>query len=505
MKIEYKVATMVKLVFRCMLLVSISLNDSVWAYSSVNNFLLQPSGEYSIAYEDLHWINNNICPDPQMSNVNESEFSQANIQHCHELMIRLYYPTAKSNDVGSLYYHPTVEVEQATLSAIDGVKKEHIEQLSQLKSHTTKNAPPVLNEKFPVILFSPGFGVQTQLYENIITELVSHGFIVVGINAVLINGDIELPNSRVINTIPHIADEVAEKIMPMLEQDIAFVYSNIHAKTQHPVFKAMDVDNIGAMGHSIGARALANIVNLHNNWFKALLTYDMASFDAEDSSLQIKIPHMHIISAYWKSSHDWPIEHHLGTNGYLVVLSPSTQDKHYSYHMNFSDFSTLQYLPAYQAARKAYSTKQSLGEEVIFLSNMPRENQFRHITKPCYVIVNLQNSWKLFYQEAGNKLQALDIKWIPHLQKALNNLPPISKLTPSDRDTIKLIIHAYHQGYGQNLGTGNGFEITKAINVYTLTFFKHFLKKITEDALTSCSNLSDNTQIDCGHNQYKSK
>lgn len=470
------------------------------ANQSIDSFLLRPSGKYGVAFKDLHWINNNICPDPQFSEKNKNDFSHDNKRYCHELMIRVYYPTALNSYAGSLYYRPTIDVEKATLKSVPDMTSISIDQLSQLKSHTIKNAPPVKNKKFPVVLFSPGFGVQTQLYENIITELVSHGFIVIGINSVFIDGDIELPDGHIVRTILHNRSEAANKITPILEQDISFVYKEIHAKIQNKVFKSMDLNHIGALGHSIGGRAIANVVNQHKDWFQALITLDMASYKANDSLMQFKIPYMHIISAYWKSYFNWPLHYQLGKNGYLVTLSPSAKDQHYSYHLNYTDFSTLQYLPAYLASMTYEQSKLAAGEDVIIQMNLPKENRMNKINRPCYVIVKPHNTWRMFYYEPGKKYNEIDIQMVSGLHAALNNLPLIKQIASSDIAKIKNIVDAYHQQYGNYLGKGNGIEITKAINEYVFKFFNYFLKDIKDESFKNCMKISDNTYIECGHN-----
>lgn len=497
-QVDNRTSTMIKLILNSVLLGCITFSHIIMANQSVNSFLLRPSGKYGIAFKDLHWINNNICPDPRFSEKNKKDFSHDNKRHCHELMIRVYYPTALNSYAGSLYYRPTIEVEQTTLRSIPGIKPMDIDHFAQLKSHTIKNAPPVENKKFSVVIFSPGFGVQTQLYENIITDLVSHGFIIVGINSVFIDGDIELPNGHVVHTLAvQNRNEAATKTMRVLEQDISFVYNKIHIKTQDMVFNSMDLKHIGALGHSIGGKAIANIVNQHEDWFQALVTLDMASYKPNDSMMQFNIPYMHVISAYWKSYFNWPLQYHLGKNGYLVVLSPSEKDKHYSYHMNFSDFSTLQYLPVYQASMANDHSKLTAGKDVVIQIKMPEESQFNTLSKPCYVIVKHQNTWKVFYYEPGKKKNEVEIKMISGLQAALNNLP-MKQLTSFDTAPIKNIIHAYHQQYGSYIGKGNGFKITKAIDTYLSNFFSHFLKNTTNIRLEKCIKLSDDTFIECG-------
>lgn len=489
---------MTKLILSCLSLACITFCQITMADHLSINVLLRPSGQYGVAFEDLHWLNTNICPDLQFSEKNENDFSPDNKRHCHELMLRVYYPTSINSDDASLYYRPTIEVEKSTLKSVPDMKSTSIDQLSQLKSHTIKNAPPVKNKKFPVVLFSPGFGVQTQLYENIITELASHGFIVIGINSVFIDGDIELPDGHIVRTILHNRSEAANKITPILEQDIAFVYKKIQANMQNKVFKSMDLNQIGALGHSIGGRAIANVVNQHKDWFQALITLDMASYKANDSLMQFKTPYMHIISAYWKSYFNWPLHYRLGKNGYLVTLSPSAKDQHYSYHLNYTDFSTLQYLPAYQASMTFEQSKLAAGEDVIIQKNLPKENQMNKINRPCYVIVKPQNTWRMFYYEPGKKNNEIDIQMVSGLHAALNDLPLIKQITLSDTSKIRNIVDAYHQQYGNYLGKGNGIEITKAIDAYVIDFFSRFLKNTSSISLEKCQRITKNTCIVCG-------
>ncbi len=370
--------------------------------------------------------------------------------------------------------------------------------IEQLKSHTIANAPVVKKKKFPVILFSSGVGGQIQFYENTITELVSHGYIVVGINSVFINGDILLPNNTVASTVGTENWNVVSKItLPVLEKDISFVYKKIHDPAQDPVFKSIDLKHIGALGHSFGGRAIANVANQHGEWFQALLTLDMEVHMGSYQPKNFMMPSMHIISAYWRSAFNWqPLQYHLGKNGYLVTLSPSADNKHYSYHMNFTDLSTLQYLQAYQAAMEYNHSKLAKGEDVLIKTSLEPDNQLSDIKRPLYLIEKKGNAWSLVYYEPGKKATKIDFEMIPGLQTALDQLP-LTPLTESKLIPIKTMIHAYHHGFGNILGTGNGYQITKALNLYVIDFFNAFLKG-EKNPFKSCVPLTSNTYLECG-------
>ena len=489
---------MIRLILNTIFLYAILFGHTTMASQPITDYLFKPTGKYGVAFKDFHWINNNICPDLNFSKENQQYFSSDNKKYCHELMVRVYYPTTFKTYAKTPYYRPIIDAEQNTLKKISTIKLEDIKQLAQLKSNTIENSPIVKNIQFPVILFISGHGGQTQLYENVITQLVSNGYIVVGINAVFINGDIALPNNKIVSIVEaQNWDVVAKKIFPILEQDISFVYEKIHDALQDPVFKSMDLKHIGALGHSFGGRAIANVANQHEKWFQALMTFDMEVHMGSFKSKYTTLPCMHIISSYWRSAFNWlPLVYQLNKNGYLVTLSPTEKNKHYSYHMNFSDFSTLQYLPAYQALMTYNHSRLRIGEDIIIKTSGKIIDNSNSIKRPCYLIVKNKNSWDVFYYEPGKNAEKIDLEMIAGLQAALNKLSP-TQLKESELIPVKNIIHAYHQGFGNYLGNGNGFQITKAVNLYAVDFFNTFLKN-EKNPFKECVSLTGNTHMECG-------
>jgi hypothetical protein len=116
---------------------------------SINDYLFKPAGKYGVAFKDFHWTNNNICPDPNFSKENQKYFSSDNKRYCHELMVRVYYPTTFKTYANTPYYRPIVYAEQNTLKKISTIKLEDIKQLGQLKSNTIENSP-IIKECVPL-------------------------------------------------------------------------------------------------------------------------------------------------------------------------------------------------------------------------------------------------------------------------------------------------------------------------------------------------------------------
>lgn len=488
---------MIKLILNTLLISCVIFSPIIMASQPTTDYLFQSTGKYSVAFKDLHWINNTVCPDPNFSTKNQGIFDSHNKKYCHELSVRIYYPTQFKAGDGTPYYQSIIRAEKKVLQTIPTVKLNDIKTLQQLKSHTIENAPVVQHRQFPVILFISGSGGLAQMYENIITQLVSHGYIVVGINSMFIHGDIILPNKQVVSMADVGNWEVVSNItMPGLEKDIAFVYRKIKKKTQDDVFQSMDLKHIGAVGHSFGGRAIAEVANQHEKWFQAIATLDMEVHMGSFEPKSLMLPFMHIISAYWRTAFDWQnLRYPLNKKGYLVTLSPLKNNIHYSYHMNFTDLSTLQYMPAYEASKAYEHSKLSIKEEVIIRGDGENLN-LTTINKPLYYITKKKNMWQVFYYEPGKKSTIINLENIPSLQIALNNLPQ-TQIKESDRILIKKIIHAYHLRYGNFLGYGNGWKITEALNLYLLDFFNTFLKH-KKNAFTGCVPLTKNTYLECG-------
>jgi len=90
----------------------------------------------------------------------------------------------------------------------------------------------------------------------------------------------------------------------------------------------------------------------------------------------------------------------------------------------------------------------------------------------------------------------VSLEAIPGLQTALDHL---SKTSPNESEltSIKKMIHAWHQRFGNYLGHGNGVQIAQALNLYLLDFFNAYLKN-KSNPLVDCISLTPNTYLECG-------
>jgi len=125
-----------------------------------SHYLLKPTGAYAVGYQDIFLINTDVCPDAfYKKGINESDFSPTNKQHCHEIALRIYYPTKDNTGLGAKYYEPYINDTNKWLANTYNLDQKHIDVLqsaTQINTYTHPNAKPVNNKKFPIIIFMPG-------------------------------------------------------------------------------------------------------------------------------------------------------------------------------------------------------------------------------------------------------------------------------------------------------------------------------------------------------------
>ena len=316
-----------------------------------NDFLITPTGRYAIGYKDIFVINDKICPDEfYIKNINESDFSSNNTKHCHEINIRVYYPSAGKPKLGDNYYSPILlnniafyakklNLSESTISFMKSALK--------IKTYTIKNAPIYTKSKFPVIVFIPGYGIPVQSYNNIISELVSNGYVVIGCNSMFVNNAIQLKNGHIISS-PNKYHDFGR--LENLE-DLKFILAHLkYLKYGNKLYKQMEFNNIGLLGHSMGGMSIVNMFKqgYYESGIKDIILMDPGNIleSANYPIMPIAKPSMII----WSSNFKYLLHGKmvLGKNDFEILLAGSVKDIDYSNHENFSDLSTLQYNSAYK-------------------------------------------------------------------------------------------------------------------------------------------------------------
>ena len=455
-------------------------------FNDRKNYLYQPTGVYQVSVNDLHWKNNNLC-------------FKGNKNGCSDIAVKIYYPTTNHYQSRVLYNQTFMKTkQQEILDKIPNIPKEQLNQLNQIKSYSVENAPIVVDKKFPVLILSPGGSCPAALYENFITELVSHGYIVVGIDTQF-SGDTKSDS------------DLENKDVPFDKKVLIYVFKKIHSlHNSNSLFSAMDLNHIGLFGHSIGGRVIADVAHAHSNWFQAVATFDIGFDTSGKSRNKFDIPILHLLAASTKFERTTPLAFQLGKNNFLIVLSPSEQNPHYSRHMNFTDLSTLQYLPAFQSELSYFKQQAEEKFDLKFMTHSPTEKEFNNFGNPTYVLINQDNKWDIeYFKIATDKTHPKRGPYhfvggtnsIKGLNASLVVLPHknIESFTDDDAKPIKEILISFQRNtVAEPFGTGNGWQLTSSINTYLVQFFNTFLKNEVNPAFKNCAALSKDTLIKCG-------
>ncbi len=281
--------------------------------STTTQYLLPPTGLYAVGYRDFS---------------------------LEGLRFRVYYPSEQKVTVRSAYYPKGIKKYQRHISdcKIEHITQSYIESLDSLTSFSQHKLIP-LSQKQPMIYFIPGVDSNAPEYENILCELASHGYMIIG-----------LDNTDNIRKTPQ--ETYAE--LKQLDQSIR---ANSFKNT---LFSIIDFEHVGVLGHSMGGVTAILAGQQDNKAFQAVVALDAPADIDKPITYNIrkscKIPALQFHASTWIQIYSGGNKSYSGTdrfitnrNGYHIVLKSHTDSALFSDHNNFSNHSTLQYHPVIQA------------------------------------------------------------------------------------------------------------------------------------------------------------
>ncbi|MCC5792632.1 MAG: hypothetical protein JJT82_08525 [Legionellaceae bacterium] len=318
--------------------------------------LNKPTGSYGVGYRQLHLVNTTACPNVFLRTSNKGTLSLGNTSYCNEIELAVYYP---SNQYGYNHYKSIHSIVEDVKAFNKKVPDEDIKLIKKIKTYAGYNLK-LVDGRFPLIIFSPGYGVPVQEYENTITDLVSHGYIVVGINSQFINGNLNMNDSRMSRTIEPKTAEDKKNLFRNTYADLSFVYRYLKQNTnQEPVFKRINWQKVGLLGHSLGAAAVARFS--YQPGISAVAAEDLTIdlVQGNQCHLDLKKPFLHLFSMQLyrqirNQSVPYLCKKNIGSPYKKVVVVGEGQDVNISLHMNFTDYSTLQYYPPIKNAMEIF-------------------------------------------------------------------------------------------------------------------------------------------------------
>ena len=214
-----------------------------WCFIPVLNQLPKPTGNYGVGFQEL-FIDGAL---------------QASQASRYPINIQIWYPC--DGALENKYPYKASNILGAFMR-----ENSHLAccaQTSSLRSYShPDSALSLAHAMYPVMIFTPGFGVCASMYSALIENVASHGYIVVGINNPEIN-PIELSDGQIIETkkletyqgfkdFDELWQHVLQKAVENVHKVIHFLVKTGH-DPQSPWYHRMNLSAMGCLGHSFGA------------------------------------------------------------------------------------------------------------------------------------------------------------------------------------------------------------------------------------------------------------
>lgn len=228
--------------------------------------LPKPSGNFFIGRKLFYWTDESRA---------ETITDDANDKR--KVFVQLWYPANKAGKIAAEYYPNIAEI---------FTDAQNLSVQRTTKTHAFSDAKPAKSKtKFPVLIFSPGLGASPFSYTAIIENLVSRGYVVVAINHSYDSGDFKFSDGQIIRQDTKkwnreiSKDWTNEQRKQFFDdrrigwaQDFSFVVDQLE-KLEKPFKNKLDLQNIGAFGHSFGGQA-TSIACASDARFKACANLD---------------------------------------------------------------------------------------------------------------------------------------------------------------------------------------------------------------------------------------
>jgi len=236
--------------------------------------LPKPTGSYAVGIQYLHLIDETRS-DPFLAGSTKKR----------ELMVKVYYPAKEDNSKPfSRYFHGSAELIElfATFYNMPDFMFDHL----RLVKTNSKEDLQLSDQggRYPAVLFSHGAGTSMEVQTSQSEDLASHGYIVVTIDHTYVSAGTVFPD-RVVShkeaTTDFKAVEPAEIITQIMADDSKFVIDKLGEMNDgriDSIFQGrLDLENIGAIGHSVGGAVTYNLA-IDDSRVKAAIDLDGVVF-----------------------------------------------------------------------------------------------------------------------------------------------------------------------------------------------------------------------------------
>ncbi|MBC7764459.1 hypothetical protein H7Y29_01965 [Microbacteriaceae bacterium] len=254
----------------------------------------QPTGKYGVGTVTYNWVD-----------TSRTELFTANAADHRELTAQVWYPVDKQAQVGKKYAqymenasYVLPALTQVFSGAVAKVPSFTLSHIGYVKSSATLDTPiATTQQSFPVLIYLTGLGGGREFSMFQVQELVSQGYVVVGLDQPGASASVVYPDGRHVDVKPKsemqpIIDQsvnpqsvapslngtaLPDGIIPYFSQDVSFAIGQLEKLNtlDKQLVGHLDLEKLGVFGISLGGmvagQACASDVRL-----KACLIMDVA-------------------------------------------------------------------------------------------------------------------------------------------------------------------------------------------------------------------------------------
>ncbi len=194
-----------------------------------------------------------------LTDPNREETFTADPDDKREIQVTVYYPADPAADAAiASYMTPALQKVSAAQSGF-------ADFLFNITTHTYDSQPAVPG-KFPVLIFSPGFGASTAYYTSLLEDIASHGYVIAALWHPYSEPAVEFADGRLVpagDLDSQVNDANIEKTAAIWAADAEFALDTLEKLNEDDPLLAghLDLDHVGAFGHSFGGAAAAEIAH----------------------------------------------------------------------------------------------------------------------------------------------------------------------------------------------------------------------------------------------------
>ena len=224
---------------------------AVWVLVPVPR-LTQPQGRYAIGTKVFRWVD-----------ASRPEEATADPGDRRNVVVQAWYPAAEASRGLSSPYIDGLGRLPDYVSLLPGFV---MSRYDRIQSNGILDAPISTDRsRWPVVVFSPGYGASRAFYTSLVSGLASRGYVVLAVDHPYEAALVELADGRIVTTVENFSKDDGDRIGYMIRHldlrasDVSCVLDQIQRVDVlgEVLFHRLDLDHIGVIGHSFGGATAA--------------------------------------------------------------------------------------------------------------------------------------------------------------------------------------------------------------------------------------------------------